>query len=221
MKMKHSTQRKQGFTFVEVLLILVIVGILAAVLLPALSRSKARESRMNCVANLKIVGLALRMWSNDHGDKFPWFVSTNQDGTMELAGSPDVFRHFLALSNELNSPKVLTCPDDKARARVIDFAQFTDKNLSYFLGLDADEGRPQTILSGDRNILGGAVTSNGLWRFDFRSQPGWGSGIHNGYGNIALGDGSAQQVTPAALRNQLTSTLTNTGLPFLRLAIPQ
>lgn len=221
MKIEHSTQRKQGFTFVEVLVILLILTVLAGFLLPALARRNTRHSRINCVSNLKQVGLALRMWSNDHGDKFPWFVSTNEGGTLELVGSPGVFRHFLAISNELNSPKVLTCTSDTNRAKVADFAQLTDKNLSYFVGLDADEGRPQAILAGDRNILGGTATSNGLWRFDFRSQPGWGSGIHNGYGNIALGDGSAQQVTPAALRNQLTSTLTNTGLPFLRLAIPQ
>src|SRR3954463_8694946 len=48
-----------------------VVLILASLLLPALSRAKARAQTISCVSNMKQVGLAARLWSNDHKDVFP------------------------------------------------------------------------------------------------------------------------------------------------------
>ena len=129
-----------------------------AVVLPSLPTRDRRSRRSVCASNLKQLGLAAKTWSLDNGGRFPWQVSTNEGGTLEIAASPAVFRHFLAMSNQVEEPKILVCPVDKDRQRSAAFAKgFTNSNLSYFVGLDSDELHPESILSGDRNL---ALTHN-------------------------------------------------------------
>jgi len=103
----------------------------------------------------------------------------------------------------LSSPKVLYCPTDEKRTAAADFATLQNKNISYFIGLNADETRPQTILAGDRNISGGVMLSNRLMLVGSSSNLVVGSDMHNCAANVALGDGSSQQVSTAALRRQI------------------
>src|SRR5207237_342051 len=103
-------------------------------------------------------------------------------------------------------------------------------NVSYFVGLDADETRPQTILSGDRNFTGGGVNnatpeSIGSWTgtqplpANFASDANWDLSVHKNQGNIGLGDGSAQQVSFSAFQKQLNSAANN-GSTTIWLKVP-
>lgn len=220
MKTTLSPTLTRALTHVEVLAVLGACGTLVFAFLAAVTPEQPRRSqRINCVSNLKQIGLAMRMWANDNGDQFPWEVALAKKGTLELADSPDVYRHFLAVSNELNSPKILACPTDTKVTRVTDWPSLGNTNLSYFIGLDADESRPQSILSGDRNITGGQFVTNRVMRFTKDSPASWGADLHEHEGNIALGDGSALQLTTPLLRKQIQSTWLG-GASDLRVSIP-
>jgi hypothetical protein len=143
-------------------------------------------------------------------------VSTNLGGTLEYVARGEMFRHFQVMSNELSTPKILVCPAD-VRQPANDFGPtFGNTNISYFVGVDADESKPQMLLSGDRNIDGGTKLANGILEITTNQLVSWSSRMHDGFGNVGIADGSVQQVTSSGLR----SLLQQTGVATNRLAIP-
>ncbi len=217
---RDSSRRKAAFSLLEVVVSLVIIVLMLVCFLRFSSYGPPTSAGIQCVRNLKQIGLAARMWSNDHGDLFPWQASTNKGGTAEFITASEVFRHFLVLSNELASPRILACPKDNQRKPTkVWNTGFGNHNCSYFVSFDADEASPQTILSGDRNLTGGAQVGS-LILITPTNRVGWGTNIHSGAGNLGLADGSAQQSTEQSLQGQFGSAFASTTNQAFRFAIP-
>ena len=223
--MKIKTHHEHGLSRVELFCVVVATSLLLFffLVLPctgiALGNSFRRSRRIVCASNLKQVSLGMRLFANDHGDKFPWMVSTNLGGSLEFTNSPLVFQHFLAASNELVTPKILLCQVDSTRIIGSDFAQCSNSNLSYFISLDAipnANGSNSSILSGDRNILGGTAINGSLRVVRPSDKLSWSKEIHRKAGNVALADGSVLQVDDSGL-NKTGAAMTNAAI---RLAIP-
>lgn len=178
------------------LIIITILGVIVLAMLSSDSRSRRWSQRINCVNNLKQVGLGLRMWSNDSTDKLPMQVSTNDGGTKDWVGSSEVYRHFLAASNEISDPKVLICPADSKRSAVTSFAALHNQNLSYLVELNAQETLPTMMLAGDRHLSSnGIALPNGCYLISTQQVLGWGRDLHGPVGgNVGLTDGSVQLV---------------------------
>lgn len=104
-----------------ILLTFVSLGLL----LPALAKAKLRAQSIQCVNNLKQIGLAARMYANDHKGSFP--------------------ASYDAMKDELSTPKILVCPADGGKPRPQSWADFSPNNVTYVwmgAGLNEDKLDP-------------------------------------------------------------------------------
>ena len=215
MRATQSSRRAGAFTLVELLIVIAIIGILAALLLPVLGRTKSRAKKIECVANLKQTGLAFQLFAHDHGGRFPAHISTNDGGSLEFVAKGYqvqgvfyfAYEHFRPLAPELVTPKLLACPTDQQRWPATNFIQFDNHNLSYFIGLKADPALPTAVLAGDRN-LGGKWDSATIMTIPDPdpSQNHWWLGAHLRKGNLLFADGHVEESTDTLLSAAETVT---------------
>jgi prepilin-type N-terminal cleavage/methylation domain-containing protein len=113
-------RRTAGFTLVEMLVVIAIISLLAALLLPVLAHAKARAKRIQCVGNLREIGVADHVFENEHAGKLPTQTSTNDGGASELVTAAyqvsGPFYYYSSIirpqAGELGAPGLLACPAD-------------------------------------------------------------------------------------------------------------
>lgn len=117
----------RAFTLIEVLVVVTTVGLLAALLLPALSRAKESGRRTVCLNNLRQLGLALRHYADDHDGLLPPRTLSEQWPSQ--------------LQSAYQNLSVLRCPTDVAENSDSDYSSATDADhapRSYLLNLFGD-----------------------------------------------------------------------------------
>jgi len=119
----NRPRRRSAFTLIELLVVIAIIAILAALLLPALSKAKGKALRILCASNLKQWGIAVIMYGGDNRDFFP--VNASSDGAsgfawMGLSLNTNFYPQYLypnragkTVQNERNRQDVIYCPTDQ------------------------------------------------------------------------------------------------------------
>jgi prepilin-type N-terminal cleavage/methylation domain-containing protein len=84
-----------GFTLVELLTVIAIISVLAALLLPVFSSARGKAREITCNSNLRQIGLAIRMYAQDYDELYPWAVDATDKNT------PEIWNGFPAFQAEI------------------------------------------------------------------------------------------------------------------------
>ncbi|MEY4918779.1 MAG: hypothetical protein RL616_2692 [Verrucomicrobiota bacterium] len=200
-------KRARAFTLVELLVVIAIISILAAMLMPALQAAMARAKRIWCENNLRQIGIGLHVFLHDHGGRCPMTVPMAEGGAEQFVQNGYLvsgafyfsFRQFQVLSNELSNPRVLACKADEQRVAGTDFATIQNTNLSYFIGVNADFSKPQSILAGDRNLTSFPQPSPTILHTTSGASFRWTREVHANKGNVLFADSHVEEWNPHSL----------------------
>src|SRR5215469_7380615 len=205
--MRHlwHNRKAHAFSLVELLVVIAIIALLAALLLPALNRGKARAQRVQCIGDLNQLGIAFQMFAHDHRGRFPAQTPVADGGSMEFTQAGEningvfyfSYRHLQPLAGELVQTKPLICPADTTRQAADNFGLLQNSNVSYFVGVDASYDQPLSVLAGDRNITNDTRATASLVRGAYGLR--WTSELHFFQGNVLFSDGHVQEMNNASL----------------------
>lgn len=108
-------------------LLIPIVAILAGLLLPALGKAKGKSEQIQCINNLKMLGLAVRIYATDHDEKYP--------------------KSWSECETEIGVPRVLHCPGDTAHELPTSFEQAVRQTSYVYEGVGATETNVTRIIA--------------------------------------------------------------------------
>ncbi|NLF15855.1 MAG: DUF1559 domain-containing protein [Lentisphaerae bacterium] len=200
----RPTQARRGFTLIELLVVIAIIAILAAMLLPALSKAREKARSVNCVSNQKQIALACLMYADDHRETLPRHCYQPGNSGGNNAWHSQIFGY-------VNSPQTFQCPSNSVAIHATKYCYSYYYNLSTVAGVTVGcTMQPLARVQKPSQLcLHTEGTGNSGWagywgRATDTNDPTYialpGAGLHNDGSNVAFVDGHVAWVRQIQLR---------------------
>lgn len=133
MRFARCPPRHAAFTLVELLTVIGIIALLAALLFPVFATARGKAREITCVSNLRQIGLAIKMYAQDYDEYYPWAVDPTDKYTPQIWDSFPHWRDLIpgmpllheALQPYVRSADLFKCPADTG----YDVEDFTGERL--------------------------------------------------------------------------------------------
>ena len=139
MKASRATNPR-AFSLIELLVVIAIIAVLAALLLPVISKSKEQGRSTACLSNLRQIGIALQLYVQDHDNKMPMMY----DALISTNAAPTNNTIDVVLSNYVGAAHVLACPSDRK-----DFFAQTKSSYAWNSLINAQDADHMTVFAMD------------------------------------------------------------------------
>lgn len=196
---------KGAFSTGDLAITVGVIFLLASIGITLLYRKRQQQAATVCMDNLKRAVLAVNMSYYGQDNLPPWRSQFYPNSSSAFTNSGKVLPHFLALSNEIQNPIILTCPADN-RSATTNWSTLTDKNISYFINFNSDDNYPDRVAFGDRRFTSTIPPNpNNIVILATNSSYAWSSWIHGGLGTLGLSGGSVCQLRTKDLTSEFHS----------------
>ncbi len=198
----RNQHRRGGFTLIELLVVIAIIGILAALLLPALGKARKTSQKAVCMGNLKQILLACTMYTTDNDDRLPYALTDGTDGSQYLfySGANPWLQDLLipySVSLKFDLGQVFRCPNVQnanGTGWLLQPDQSSYRYNCYWAAAEADGSLPKVRPPG-RRITSVSNASGAVLIYDM-AWPDWQASWypHDGI-NAGYVDGHVEFVT--------------------------